>query len=370
MLQFKKSQTVINITTETIVKTILISIAAIFALRFLSSISHQLQLIAVSAFLALALNPAVTWITLRLKSRSRVRATGAAYLIVLSLLVGMLMAVVPPLVHQTSDFIKSVPQTINNFQTQDSSLARTVRRYHIDEQLTKLSTDINDRISKDFTKPVFTTANRIVGTLVSLITIFVLTFMMLIEGPVWVDRVIRLQPAEARMRRKKLLKRMYRVVTGYVNGQVLIAAIAAGFAMIAILIASTVFDANINAVAMAGIVFMFGLIPLIGNTLAAAIVILVSLFTSVPLALTLAIYFIIYQQIENATLQPYIQAKSNQLTPLLVFTAALIGAGFGGILGAFAAIPVAGCIKILVEEHFPHLFPTPEAVEVKAPNER
>ena len=64
------------------------------------------------------------------------------------------------------------------------------------------------------------------------------------------------------------------------------------------------------------------------------------------------IYFIVYQQIENATIQPYIQAKKNQLTPLLVFVSALIGVGFGGILGAFVAIPVAGCIKILLEDQF------------------
>jgi len=65
----------------------------------------------------------------------------------------------------------------------------------------------------------------------------------------------------------------------------------------------------------------------------------------------MAAYFIVYQQIENATIQPYIQSKGNELTPMLVFIAAILGVGVGGILGAFVAIPVAGCLKILADDY-------------------
>ncbi|MBI3624146.1 AI-2E family transporter, partial [Candidatus Saccharibacteria bacterium] len=173
----------------------------------------------------------------------------------------------------------------------------------------------------------------------------------LVEGPDWLQRYWQLHPKARRQHDKVLAERMYRVVTGYVNGQVLIAAIASVFAMTTLVIASHVIGVSVNAVALAGIVFLFGLIPLIGNTLAASVVILVSLFSSVPLAVTMLVYFLIYQQVENVTLQPYIQSRHNVLTPLLVFVAALIGAGLGGILGAFVAIPAVGCLRILLTDY-------------------
>ena len=92
--------------------------------------------------------------------------------------------------------------------------------------------------------------------------------------------------------------------------------------------------------------------PLFGNPLAAVLVVLVSLLSSFTLGIVMAIYFTIYFFIENHTFQPYIQARLNELSPLLVFIAALIGIAFGGILGAIIAIPAATTVKILLEDHF------------------
>jgi predicted PurR-regulated permease PerM len=144
---------------------------------------------------------------------------------------------------------------------------------------------------------------------------------------------------------------MYRVVTGYVNGQFLVATIGATFAVVALTISTTVFNVDtINPIAFGGIVFLLGLIPTIGVIISTAIVVIFSSFASIPLAITMLVYFIVYQQIENATIQPYIQSRANELTPLVVFSAAIIGIGFAGILGAIIAIPIAGCIKVLFDD--------------------
>jgi predicted PurR-regulated permease PerM len=362
MLFFKKSDTNISISGETIIKAIFFTIASLLLLKLLDNVTHQLTLIAVAAFLALALNPAVAWLTNKLPSKSRTRATAVAYLAVLVVLASFLLLVVPPLVRQTSEFAQDVPETIENLKTQDSALGRTVRRYDLDKELDEISDDIRDR-SDDLTGPLVSTASRIGGTLVSIITVLVLTFMMLIEGPIWLERFLSLQAADKRAHRREIARRMYRVVTGYVNGQVLIAAIAASFALIAILIGNAIFDASANAVALAGIAFVFGLIPLFGNILGAFIVVLACLFSSGSLAVMMAIYFLVYQQIENASLQPYIQSRSNQLTPLTVFVAALLGVGFGGILGALAAIPIAGCLRILLEDYLGKRLPSLKSIE-------
>lgn len=347
----KRSGVTINVSTEAIIRTIVLIIVALIALRFIGKIGHQLELFGVAAFMALALNPAVTWLSKRLRIKSRVWATGLAYIVVLILLSGFLALVVPPLVKQTRTFVKNVPDTVRSLKNQDTAAGRLIERYHLQPQIDKVTHDMSGRLN-EAPSYVFSAAGTVGSVFISVLTIIVLTFMMLVEGPQWFDRFYAVLPPEKSKTYRELGTKMYRVITAYVNGQVFIAALASLFSFIALTVASHFTHVSVNAVALAGIVFLFGLIPLIGNTLAAIIVVIVCAFTSLPLAVIMAIYFPIYQQTENSTLQPHIQAKNNQLTPLLVFMAALIGAGFGGLLGAFVAIPAAGCLRILIEHHF------------------
>jgi predicted PurR-regulated permease PerM len=225
-----------------------------------------------------------------------------------------------------------------------------VKRYNLENEVDGLSDNLRER-TKNIRQPVISTAGRIGSALIAIVTVLVLTFMMLVEGPEWSRRYWELHPTKDRAHDRKLAEQMYRVVTGYVNGQVLLAFIAASFAFVALLVASTLLNVSVNAAGLAGILVFTGLIPMIGHTIGGTLVTLACLFVSVPLAIIMAVYFILYQQIENVTLQPYIQAKYNELTPLLVFVAALLGVGFGGLLGAFVAIPAVGCIKILVLDY-------------------
>ncbi|MEO5627961.1 MAG: AI-2E family transporter [Candidatus Saccharimonadales bacterium] len=360
----KRAGVTINLSTEAVIRTIVLVIAALIFIKIFGRVGYQLQLIGISAFLALALNPAVTSLSKRLHIKSRIGATGLAYVVVITLLVAFVALVVPPLVRQTNDFVRTVPDTIKDLKNEDTTVGKFVKRYNLQSQIDKVSGDLSDKAG-DAPSLVLSTAGRVGGAFIAMITIFVLTFMMLVEGPLWLDRFFSIMPSEKRKPYRDLARKMYKVVTGYVNGQVLIAAIAAAFAFTALTIAGHFTSGStVNPAALAGIVFLFGLIPLIGNTLAAIVVVIICLFSSVPLAIIMAIYFPVYQQIENATLQPLIQAKSNQLTPLLVFVAALLGAGFGGLLGAFVAIPAAGCLRILFEYHFgDSLMPTHDSVD-------
>jgi predicted PurR-regulated permease PerM len=354
--------TEVSISNDTIIRVILIGLATIIGFRLISSITHILTLIGVSFFLALALNPAVARISRALNIKSRAAATGMAYVFVMAILVMAAVLVVPPIVKQTTDFLRDIPQTINNFQAGDTSLSRLIDRYDLSDQLRNISDDIGSRVG-DLTGPALSTAGRIGGTILSTITVLILTFMMLVEGPYWAKKIIDMQPKNERERRRKVATRMYRIVTGYVNGQVLIAAIAACFSAIALFIGNSLADTSVNPIAVAGIVFIFGLIPMIGNTLAAAIVVIFCLFSSPGLAIGMAIFFLVYQQVENATLQPYIQSRNNDLTPLLVFLSAILGAAVGGLLGALAAIPVAGCLKVLFDEYVADRLPSEDPVK-------
>jgi predicted PurR-regulated permease PerM len=351
MMRMDPRKVTVNVTNRTIVRAILWIVATILIYKFVGRISHGLTLIFASFFLALALNPVVSWMSKRLRIGSRIRATALAYIAVIAILAIFFVLVIPPLVKQTRTFINNVPQTIENFQTQNSPLARRARQYNLDHKITQAANDFASHYS-NYGSTLLNTGKRIAEALASVLAVLVMTFMMLVEGPKWLELFWGVMPAKNRVHHKRIAHKMYRGVTGFVNGQVILAVIAGLFAFIALEISSHILNVNINPVALAGIVSVFGLIPLFGNPLAAILVILTCLINSSTLGLIMLIYFVIYFFIENHTFQPYIQSRINELTPLTVFVAAILGVGFGGLLGAIIAIPAASAIKILVEDHF------------------
>ena len=137
----KSDKVTFSVADRTIVRTILYIVAAILLYRFVGRITHALTLIGASFFLAMAINPVVSWMSRRLKIDSRVRATAAAYLSVIAVIAVFIALVVPPLVTQTRQFVKEVPATVANFQKQDSGLSRAAKHYHIDARLSQAAQD-------------------------------------------------------------------------------------------------------------------------------------------------------------------------------------------------------------------------------------
>jgi predicted PurR-regulated permease PerM len=339
----------LTVSNQTILRIILFLLGTVMFLRVLDNMRHPLTLIFVSFFLSLALNPIVSKVSNKLKSKSRVRATAMAYGGVVTIIVLLFVLIVPSLVSQTTEFIRDVPSTLSGLEDRQDSLGKFVRKYELESQIQNFASDWTRNLGS-VQGPVINTANRIFANVISIVTVFVLTFMMLIEGPKWLQSIWKHVPKDRRAHDQEIARKMYKVVTSYVNGQVIVASIGASFAVVALLIASTIIGVTVNAIAMGGIVFMFALIPTIGTILGALLVALFSLFASPTLALIMIIYFVVYQQIENATIQPMIQSKGNDLTPMLVFIAAILGIGLGGVLGGFLAIPLAGCAKVLFDD--------------------
>jgi predicted PurR-regulated permease PerM len=326
---------------------------AVLAYHFVNRIAHALILIFAAAFLAVALNPAVGMIRRHLKVKSRGAATASAYLIVVAVIAAFFTFITPPLVRQTRDFIKDIPDTVQNFQSQNSSLSRLAKRYNLDQKLTDGAKKFATKHA-NFGSTILDTGKRVAEFIVSVLVVLVLAFMMLVEGPQWIKRFFSYGPQKNRARYQRIGQRMYKAITGFVNGQVILAIVAGFFALIALEIASHIMHVNINPIALAGIVSVFGIIPLFGNPIAATLVCLACLLSSWKLALVMAIYFMIYFFIENHTFQPYIQSRLNELTPLTVLVAALVGVTFGGFMGAIIAIPAATTIKIFIEEYYDH----------------
>src|SRR5947208_983004 len=142
---------------------------------------------------------------------------------------------------------------------------------------------------------------------------------------------------------------IYRTVGGYVTGNLLISLIAGGLTTIVLLIMGVPY-----AVALGLIVAILDLIPLAGATLAAIIVGAVAFLHSIPAGIIVIVFFVLYQQVENHILQPVVYGRTVQLSPLVVLISVLIGAELAGVLGALAAIPVAGAIQVVFVDWLRH----------------
>jgi predicted PurR-regulated permease PerM len=251
-----------------------------------------------------------------------------------------LASIVPPIIKQTGTFVSSAPHLARDLKNSDSTLGGFVDRYNLEPQIEKATSDLTSRV-RTISGAAFSTISQVGSSLFSALTVLALTFMMLIEGPHWFGWLKRLAPAQRRRHVEALSARMYKVVKGYVNGQVTLAALAS------VLILPMLFILGIPyPFALMFVVFICGLIPMIGHTLGAIIVTLVALTASPVSALIILGYYILYQQIENYVVQPRIQANSTEMSPLLVFIAVVVGVSFSGLLGGLVAIPIMGCLRV------------------------
>jgi predicted PurR-regulated permease PerM len=357
----------VTVATETFVRLAGLTLGLVVLVLFARKASHALVLVFTAFFLALALNAPVFWVSKHLpgkKKGSRALATTLSFLIVIILLGGFLASIVPPLVRQTDGLIHAAPKLVRDFKGQNSPIGNLIRHYHLQKQVSSLSSQLSQR-SSHISGTAFSTAKKIGSSIFSLLTILVLTFMMLVEGPKWVSFFKDVVPDRHHEFAERVARDMYKVIKGYVNGQVILAAIASVLIMPAVLLLHISYPA-----ALIVIIFICGLIPMVGHTIGAVIVTVVALFHSTTSAAIIFAYYLLYQQIENYLIQPRIQANSTNMSPLLVFASLIVGISIGGIFGGIVAIPIAGCLRIIVLEYLYHerIIDAPKLKETLTPD--
>lgn len=338
----------ITIGYATLFKILIWSIAAVLLFSAISTASKALIFVFTAFFLALALNAPVHWISRHLPGKLRGKrsaATAISFLLVIVLIAAFLASLVPSLVRQTETFVNAAPGLVEDIHRGNGPIGHFVHKYHLEKQVDNFSTELGSRL-RGIGSAALSSIGKIGSSVFAVLTILVLTFMMLIEGPEVFTFFRELVPTRKRKHADQLASEMYKVIKGYINGQVTLAALAA------VLISPALFILHVPyALALVVIVFICGLIPMVGHTLGAIIVSLVALSQSLGVALIVLGYYILYQQIENYLIQPRIQANSTNMSPLLVFMSVVIGVNFGGLFGGLFAIPIAGCIRILVLDY-------------------
>ncbi len=347
----------IEIDTRTFVRfwLVVIGFAAIILMIYLARTA--LFILGASGFLALALNGPVNAIVERLPNRSRTLSTALAFTAIVAILGVVLFLVVPPIVEQTTKFIDSLPKMINNAGEQWRDFGTFIEQYHIEAQVNQVIDGLRNSAeswTRNFSSNLISGIGSFFSTIASVFLVLVLTFLMLTEGPAWAERFWGLYRDQAKMERhQKLTKRMHAVISGYVVGQLTVSGIGSLFAGAAVFILSLFFTAIPSNLALVTIAtsFVLSLIPMFGATIAGVLVSLLLAFNALPGGIIFAIFFIVYQQIENNFISPTIQSRKIELTPLLVLAAVTVGLYIFGILGGLVSIPVAGCLKVLLEDY-------------------
>jgi predicted PurR-regulated permease PerM len=322
-------------------------VAAYITIRLLWISRHVLTWVFIALFLTLALNPAVDWLERRLGRRGA--ATGIVFVIVLIgvALIGWLF--VPILVDQVDSFAQKVPDYLDDLTKGRGRLGFLQEKYHLVDRARDALDEGGASKLFGLSGTALAIAKGVVNAVLATVTIIFLTIFMLLEGRNWVERFFSLLKPESRPRWQRVGHDIYRTVGGYVTGNLAISLIAGTLTAIVLAIMGVPF-----AIALGLVVGILDLIPLAGATIAAIIVGAVAFLHSIPAGIVVIVFFIVYQQIENHILQPVVYGRTVQLSPLVVLISVLIGAELAGVLGALAAIPVAGAIQVVFLDWLRH----------------
>ncbi len=305
---------------------------------------HVLTWILIAVLLAAALNPAVE--VFERRGMTRVAAASLVFVLALAAVVGIGFLVIPPLVAQVADFIDAVPDFIDDITAGRGPLGFLQEDYRIVDRIREAIEREGAAGVLGLSEPVLDVVRSVVTAVVGAITVVFLTYFMLLEGPRTIERTLSLLPDGTRVRYERVGREVYRTISGYVTGNLLLSVIAGTAATIVLFAVGSDY-----AIALGLVVAILDLVPLAGATLAAVIVSTVVLIETDWLRCLIVVAFLVgYQQFENHVLQPLVYGRTVQLSPLAVLCAVLVGAELAGILGALVAIPVAGSLLAVGRE--------------------
>lgn len=334
-----------DITTRTILRVLLVTALFIGGIKFVQLAFQPLIWIGTAFFLAVALNPAVNKVSKFVPKKSRGLSAILVFLSGLLLIAFLLVSFIPPLISQTDELVETIPTLSDQLLNGNGYIAEQIRRFDLVDQIRESQKELASSIASAGGS-LFNVLQSIFSSLVAGVTIFVLTIFMILEGPRWIETAWKLVPSRKQKHYRALVDEMYGAVSGYVAGATLTASISAASTALMLTIVSVPY-----AIPLGILVGLFALLPLIGSSLGAVIVVAVAFIgESISAGLVMLIFFIIYQQLENHVLQPYIYGKTVNISPLTVLIAILIGIHIGGLLGALVAIPVAASVSILIKD--------------------
>jgi predicted PurR-regulated permease PerM len=340
---------VLDAPARTIARIVLIVVGVLLSLYLIYLLRRPIGWIVAAVFLAVALSQPVNRLNRRMR---RGFAITIVYLGLLAFPLLLAAVIVPPLVTGANDLAQNAPKyarDVTDFVQKNKRLRKLNNDYNITDKLQQEAGKLPGKLG-GAAKTLRDVGFGVVNSIFALVTILILTAFLLGSGRTWVERAIQLQPPGRQGRIRRALQRMAGAVGGYVAGVLLQATIAGILTYIVLAILGVPFRAP-----LAVLVFFFDLIPLVGATIAAVLVGIVTVFSGFPTTTIIwTIWSIAYQQVENSVIQPRIQQRTVQVHPFVVVVSVLFGSTLFGVPGALVSIPAAASVQIALREWWEH----------------
>jgi len=314
-------------------KTVIFITAFVIGLWLLVQLTGIIIMLVLSFILLSALLKPVQWLTS--KNIPRIISILLIYIIIIFLIGVVVGIIMPPLISQTTEFVNKLPQIISST---DSYII--FHRIPVENLSTIMAKQINQ-----FSGDLVAITSKIVSSVVLIVTMFVLTFYLLLD---WKNLIKVISSPFSGAEEKRIINIISKVEDGlgqWVRGQLLLSLVVGTLTYIGLTIIGIPY-----ALPLALIAGIFEILPIVGPIIAAVPAILVGLTISPIMAVAAAATFLIVQQLENHLIVPVVMSRVVGVRPPIIIISLLIGAQLAGITGAFLAIPIIVVIKILTKE--------------------
>jgi predicted PurR-regulated permease PerM len=332
--------------TRAVLRVILVVVTVVLTLYLIYLLRRPLTWIFIAGFLAIALSDPVNLLQRRMRRGFAIAIVYIA-LILIPFVLGALL--IPPIVEQLNKLINNLPSYVADLQdlvAKNDRLRQLEEDYNITAELQKQASTLPGRVG-DAAGILSDIGLGLVNSIFAGVSILVLSLFMIGSGRSWLNWFAARQGPDREAWFNRLFDRIGNAVGNYVAGALGQAALAGVLAYIVLLILGVPYAGS-----LAVIIFLLDLVPLVGATLGAIIVGIITLFNDFPtVTIIWVIWSIVYQQVENSVIQPRIQARAVQVHPFVVLTSVLFGSTLFGVLGALLAIPIAAAIQISIHEY-------------------
>lgn len=356
----------VEIDNRTLIRFWLILLGIGLVILFLYKALTGLIIIGVSIFLALALKPLVRKLNnfftkhFGIDKSHKTSAAVLAYTIIVVLFVAIIAIVGPVVVNETAKFIQQLPTALNErLGGWDgiNDFGKNIGIDNLQEDISKGLTTFANQLFGNLGTTIVTSVSTIADIVSKGVLILVLTLLFMLEGPsimnaFWKSLGARKEDKKPVAVAKHVVHRMSNVISTYVSKQAFVALLDGFAAGVFVLILSLIFGISTTlSIPMGLIAFVFYLIPMFGQVISSCLIGAVLAFSNPIAAIIYIVVYIFYAQIENNVIAPKIQGDALRLPAVAILAAMVIGMYMFGLLGAIIAIPIAGCIRVLVEEY-------------------
>ena len=335
--------------------TILVTVAVVALTYLAGKLAYRIRdvilMIVVAAFVTLIINPLVVALQ-RWGIRRRGWAVAMVAVWMVLVLAGLLAAFGYPLAHGLAHFSHRLPFYVQSAEHGHGWIGHLVHRFHLEAWVARNAPKLQS-LGTTLAKPALTVGKGAASLLATLVTIFALVVLFLLEGPKMRRGLLDLMPADRAAYFTRVAGEISQSTTGYALGNLLTSLIAGVVVFVTLTVLSVPFP-----LLWALWVALVDFLPMIGGALAGIPTVLFALAHSLTAGIVTAAAFIAYQQIENHALNPVIMSRTANVNPLLVLLSLLVGTSIGdwvgGFFGSFVAallsIPAAGALQVIVRE--------------------